>query len=48
MTIHGRGPERAALEAAVAPGAPAATIALVGEAGIGKTALARHAAWAAR
>ena len=31
----------------MAPGAPAATIALVGEAGIGKTALARYAAQAA-
>src|SRR5262245_44740960 len=48
MTIHGRGPERAVLEAAVAAGAPGATIALVGEAGIGKTRLAQHAAEAAR
>jgi DNA-binding CsgD family transcriptional regulator len=48
MTIHGRGPERAALEAAVAQGASGTTIALVGEAGIGKTRLARHAAEAAR
>jgi DNA-binding CsgD family transcriptional regulator len=47
MTIHGRGPERAALEAAVALGAPGATIALVGEAGIGKTRLAQDAAQAA-
>src|SRR5262245_20367915 len=44
MSIHGRGPERAVLEAAVAAGAPGATIALVGEAGIGKSHLARHAA----
>ncbi len=48
MTIHGRAHERAALEAAVAPGAPGAVLALVGEAGIGKSALARHAADAAR
>ncbi len=48
MTIHGRAHERAALEAAVAPGAPGACLALVGEAGIGKSALARHAAEAAR
>src|SRR5262245_34750235 len=47
MAIHGRGPERVALEAAVAAGAPGTTIALVGEAGIGKTRLARHAAAAA-
>ena len=48
VTIHGRAHERAALEAAVAPGAPGACLALVGEAGIGKSALARHAAEAAR
>ena len=48
MTIHGRAHERVALEAAVAPGAPGALLALVGEAGIGKSALARHAAEAAR
>ena len=47
MTIQGRAEERAALEAAVAPGAPGACLALVGEAGIGKSALARHAAEAA-
>ncbi len=34
MTIHGRAHERAALEAAVAAGAPGSTLALVGEAGI--------------
>ncbi len=48
MTIQGRSDERAALEAAVASGAPGACLALVGEAGIGKSALARHAAEAAR
>ena len=48
MTIYGRAQERAALEAAVAAGAPGACLALVGEAGIGKSALARHAAAAAR
>ncbi len=47
MTIHGRAGERAALEAAVATGAPRACLALVGEAGIGKSALARHATVAA-
>ena len=47
VTIQGRGQERAALEAAVAAGAPGACLALVGEAGIGKSALARHAAAAA-
>ncbi len=47
MTIQGRAEERAALEAAVAPGAPGLCLALVGEAGIGKSALARHAAEAA-
>jgi DNA-binding NarL/FixJ family response regulator len=48
MAIHGRGPERAALEGALALGARGACVCLVGEAGIGKTALARHAAEAAR
>jgi DNA-binding CsgD family transcriptional regulator/tetratricopeptide (TPR) repeat protein len=47
VTIHGRVAERAALEAIVAPSAAGATIALVGEAGIGKSTLARHAAAAA-
>jgi DNA-binding CsgD family transcriptional regulator len=47
VTIRGRDAERAALEAAVAPGATGATLALIGEAGIGKTRLAQHAAQAA-
>jgi predicted ATPase len=47
VTIQGRAEERAALEAAVAPGVPGSCLALVGEAGIGKSALARHAAAAA-
>ncbi len=47
MTIHGRVAERAALEGVVAAGAPGSTLALVGEAGIGKTRLARHTAEAA-
>jgi DNA-binding CsgD family transcriptional regulator/tetratricopeptide (TPR) repeat protein len=47
MAIHGRAPERAALASAVASGAPGATLALVGVAGIGKTSLAQDAAEAA-
>ncbi len=47
MTMYGRGAERVLLEDAVAAGAPGSTLALVGEAGIGKTRLARHAGDAA-